>query len=516
MGFQYLARTYNIPEFRQVFRYTGLTSIGCAGFPKRHFFFGVHEPGKELRHAHQVMFETLELPLGPDVHMLRSDVDAYLASRLPIYGIDYVANAALREFEPDDRGVRVSLSDGTTTHGVRAKLVVDASGAKSHLAHRYKLRDEIPRLRTNTRGIFSHFEGVKRVEDILESPNPAFRYSRDAGTVHHCFKGGWIWVIPFNNAITSVGVVLDRNAFPLDKNISPEEEFYSIIKRFPTVWAQLGDMKPIRPFVSSRRIQFSSTSILGDGFILEPTSAAFVDPLFSSGFALLQAFLTRFTPIAQRVLGSSHYSPFTSLAEFRPLEKCFFTENEFIDRLVSGTIESFRDFDVFKQYWRIWAYATMMQWFTRAGARPERTEGAGLLWGAGIPSWEKVVQEMDDTLYNGVGKEVEVAKRLAAIMNELVQPHPTPYVSHETGSDRAHLSPNRMADVRPFQRWVRHLYSLPDVKNDVSFRRLGLLVLRQFCGRIEVAIRYRLSRWRGTQYHRDIDYMRSQLINDFP
>src|SRR5262249_51398859 len=135
-------------------------------------------------------------------------------------------------------------------------------------------------------------------------------------------------------------------------------------------------------------------------------AASFVDPLYSSGFALHQAFMIRFLPLVKRVLHDPNYSPLTSLSAFLPVEKCFFTETELIDRLVSGTIEAFRDFDVFKQYWRVWAYATMTQWFTRAGGDPERTEGASLLFGAGIPSWQKVVQEMDDTLYHHEGSDI--------------------------------------------------------------------------------------------------------------
>jgi FADH2 O2-dependent halogenase len=509
LGFRYLARAYNIPEFRRIFHYTGLTSIGCAGFPKQHFFYGLHKPGEALKPADQLMFETLELPSGPDVHMLRSEVDTYLASQLPAYGIDYLDNTTLEEFKPDDRGVWVRLSNGESSRDVRAKLVVDASGAKSYLAQHYKLRDEVPRLRTNTRGIFSHFENVRRLEEIFERPNPAFRYSRDAGTVHHCFKGGWIWVIPFTNGVTSVGVVLDRDAFPLDGNFPPEEEFYSIVNRFPTVKAQLGDMKCLRPFISSRRIQFSSRSILGDGFILEPTSATFIDPLFSSGFALQQAFITRFVPIARRVLNAPNYSPFTSMSEFRSLEECFLSEIELIDRLVSGTIESFRDFDVFKQYWRVWVYASLIQWFTRAGGRPERSDGSGLIFGAGIPSWQQVVLEMDDTLYHDDGSDAEVAARLKAIMDTQVQPHPERYTNYEIGSDRAGLCPNGVIDMR----WLRYLYSWPDVKNDVSYLRLILQLLRQIAGKIALAIHYRLSRWRGTRYHKDIDYIRGQLIN---
>src|SRR6185369_16037858 len=101
-----------------------------------------------------------------------------------------------------------------------------------------------------------------------------------------CFRGGWIWVIPFDNGVTSVGLQLDRTLYPIDETKSPEEELYLFMKRFPSIWAHLGKMVPVRPIVRTDRIQFTSKSILGDGFILAPHAAGFIEPLFSTGILL--------------------------------------------------------------------------------------------------------------------------------------------------------------------------------------------------------------------------------------
>lgn len=67
---------------------------------------------------------------------------------------------------------------------------------------------------------------------------------------------------------------MDRDVWPLDESITPEQEMRSIIDRYPTVKAALGEMEPIRPIIRTRRahggtdrIQFLCSSILGDRFV---------------------------------------------------------------------------------------------------------------------------------------------------------------------------------------------------------------------------------------------------------
>ena len=78
------------------------------------------------------------------------------------------------------------------------------------------------------------------------------------GTLHHVFHGGWIWVIPFNNhakstnPLCSVGLMLDPRVHPAQPDLSPEEEFFQFIGRFPSIAQQFQPAKAVRQLDSNR------------------------------------------------------------------------------------------------------------------------------------------------------------------------------------------------------------------------------------------------------------------------
>ena len=61
-----------------------------------------------------------------------------------------------------------------------------------------------------TQGIFTHFEGVGLWDDVSRAEGIP-PYPPDAAALHHIFPGGWIWVLRFNNGITSAGAALHAN-----------------------------------------------------------------------------------------------------------------------------------------------------------------------------------------------------------------------------------------------------------------------------------------------------------------
>ena len=415
-GFRYLARKYGIPELERVIHYTGLREAGLTGYPKRHFWFGWHHPHQELAAEQQMAFETFPLPRGPDVHMLRADVDAYLASTFPDYGVDYSDRTTLTDFEHGPNGVRTLLATPNGEREVRARLVVDAGGHGSFLAQRFGLREDPPNLATDSRSIFGHVQRTRALDRVL-GENP-FRHNREAGTVHHCFDGGWVWVIPFDKDLVSVGFMLHPERFPYSENLSAEAEIDEILSRFPTIGAHLGSMIPVRPWIRTGRVQFRTKAIAGDGFVLTPHAAAFVEPLFSTGLLLTQGFILRLLPLVGLALKDGDFSK----QRFEVLQKPFFRELAMIDLVVSGMVASFRDFEVFKQYWRVWIHATSLQYLGLIAGNPEDFSGCALAYGAAFSDWEKTLRAMHALVGRADLPHTEVAMGLKAIMDRT--PHP--------------------------------------------------------------------------------------------
>jgi FADH2 O2-dependent halogenase len=407
---QQFARRYGIPELAEITSYPGLRKLDCAAWPKQVFWFGVHRDHAPLAPRHESINEALLAPLGPDVHMLRADVDAFLVSLFAKYGVDYVENTELLDFTVDADGANVRLHHAQGEQEVRARYVVDATGHASHLAQKFGLRDETARLTTDTRSIFGHFRNVADIDDALGGPNPVFRFRRDAGTMHHCFPGGWFWVIPFDNGTTSVGLELDRQTYPSDDSLSAEDELKQFIARYPSIHAHLGAMEPIRPLTRAERIQFTSKTILGDRFILTPHAAGFIEPLFSTGIVLTLSFIDRFAPAAI----AAHADNDWQAERFRFIERLFFAEIRQIDLLVSGTIRAFRDYDLFKQYWRNWVFGTLVQYgccVLTKGA----TTACPMLYGAGMPEFVADLEAMHELTGRTDLDDRELARRIKAL-----------------------------------------------------------------------------------------------------
>jgi FADH2 O2-dependent halogenase len=95
----------------------------------------------------------------------------------------------------------------------------------------------------------------------------------------HLFDGGWMWVIPFNNhpsstnQLCSVGLNMDPRRHP-KPDLPPEQEFRAFIRSFPAMAQQFEKAIAIREWVSSDRLQFSSTRAVGDRYCLIPHAFA--------------------------------------------------------------------------------------------------------------------------------------------------------------------------------------------------------------------------------------------------
>ncbi|HEX2691951.1 MAG TPA: FAD-dependent oxidoreductase [Kofleriaceae bacterium] len=445
-SFEYLRQLCDVPELAAAYSYPGLKEAGCAGWPKQHFWFGWSDPGVPVTPDKELCFYALLPPRGPDFHANRADLDHFFVKLFPKYGVAYEDKTSVTGFESDKHGARLTLkSEGDASERtVTASYVVDCSGHASFLAKKYGLRKEDPGFSTNSRSLFGHFKNVKFLDDILP-PNEEMGFLRDGGTIHHVFKGGWIWGIRFDSGVVSVGITLDRDVWPLDESITPEEEMRAIIDRYPTIKEAYGNMEAIRPIIrtgrvhgGTDRIQFSCSSILGERFILSPHAAGFIDPLFSTGILLTGAFHNRFVPLAVKAVADGDWS----MERFRPLETVFMKEIDLVDKVVGGMFRSWRyGHATFTHYWRLWLYIGSVMYLTRVAVAMEDATAPGV-FAANVPTAEKLVQRMYDIIFDPAFEAESGTRALKATMDEVWDG------SHGPGKMDWPLDPDRTMSVK--------------------------------------------------------------------
>lgn len=505
LSLDYLAKTYNIPELRQISHYPELREIGHTGWPKLGFSFNYHQDGLAVKPGHQLMFISPGLPIGPDVHILRSDVDNFLVSRFDAYGIAYQDRTTITKFALEADGIKLDLDTEGQQVRVNTRFVLDCSGHNSFLAAKLNLRQTSTPLRTNTRTIFSHFQDVLFLDDVLENPGNFFRTSRDAGTIHHCFEGGWFWVIRFDNGITSVGLTLDRDIYP-DNDQPAETEFRSFVRRFPMVAAQLGSARPIRPFVKTSRIQFMSHTIAGDRYLLAPHAAGFVDPLFSTGVDLTTAFVARAAPIIQRMMADDDFC----LERLQPLQHWYTAEIGTIDLIVHGMYRALRHVDILKQYWRCWIFISLVQYFSQFASDPLDDLGPMGHYSAAIPRWHSQLKRMYHSVTDeGTRNPVAIAEILKTLMDDFPEPFDRELANWTINA--AEPCCPVFNDPSAGTEWFQQLLAMePTLARRVKAERLVKRQARLRAASDRLKMSYLESKLKGTGYHQGVDFIRAQ------
>jgi FADH2 O2-dependent halogenase len=316
---------------------------------KHSFGFAYHERDQSFDgdQAHQLI--PPEMPFYSESHLLRKDIDHYLVQSAEDYGVDYVDETPITDVDIGDESVTVTTERGTTN----GAFYVDATGSNSVLAEKKGYRNDTPELDTNSRAIFAHVEGLEPFDELIadrDHPNQSNRFHD--GTLQHVFDGGWMWVIPFDNfersesTRASVGLLLDRDAYPLDESVSAEEEFYRVIADFPDVERHLDPVEPVMPWIRTGRLQRTSSQSSGHRHYLTNSTYGFVDPLYSVG--LVHTLESVFVG-ANLLLEAFEEGEF-SADRFERLDELHRKQLVDADFLISNAYKAMGDFEV----WNAW------------------------------------------------------------------------------------------------------------------------------------------------------------------
>src|SRR5204863_2831711 len=87
------------------------------------------------------------------------------------------------------------------------------------------------------------------------------------------------------NPLCSVGLTFDERVYPKPKDMTPEEEFNFHLDQYPAVKRQFQGAHKVREWVSTERLQYSSSQTVGDRWCMTSHAAGFIDPLFSRGLS---------------------------------------------------------------------------------------------------------------------------------------------------------------------------------------------------------------------------------------
>ncbi|MSU61308.1 MAG: FAD-dependent oxidoreductase [Pedosphaera sp.] len=288
-----LAQRYDLPQIASLSKWgtwqRNHPDIACG--LKRGFTFFHHEFGRTFE-PQQDRANELLVAASPhdgiaDTHWYRSDFDHFFVKQAQALSVEYFDEVALRSASFDADTAVLDGERNGKPFSIQAQFVVDATGPRGFLHRALGLAEAPFKHLPATQGLYSHFRDVRLFrEGSTDAESEAPPYPPDDAAIHHVFDGGWIWVLRFNNGITSAGAaVTDKlaNELKLSEGAAAWER---LLSRLPAVREQFSDAKPTMPFVHSARLSFRSSVVADPRWALLPSAAGFIDPLLSTGFPL--------------------------------------------------------------------------------------------------------------------------------------------------------------------------------------------------------------------------------------
>jgi FADH2 O2-dependent halogenase len=270
-----LSATYDLPRVAPLAKWgswqRAYPQIAC-GLKRGFSFF--HEAGQLLVAAspHDDIADT---------HWYRADVDHFLVMEAARAGVEYRDRVRIESLDLSENGAELAGQAEGELFRIRAKFLIDATGPRGFLHRVLELgEDSLPGMPA-TESLYSHFTGVTRTENEGEAPYPV-----DDAAVHHVFDGGWVWVLRFNNGVTSAGVAATSDVAAELGLREGEPAWQRVLDRLPGLKKKFDGAVACQPFRYMPAISFRSTVIVGEQWAMLPSAAGFVDPLLSTGFAL--------------------------------------------------------------------------------------------------------------------------------------------------------------------------------------------------------------------------------------
>ena len=303
-----------------------------------------------------------------DTHWYRPDFDAFLVHVARESGVEYLEEAKLEKISRSADGMQLEGSRLGQGLSIRAQFVIDASGPRGFL-HRALNLPEVPFERLPpTEGLYTHFTGARRWEEIFPSQDVP-PYAVDDAAMHHVFDGGWIWVLRFSNGVTSAGVAATRELAKQLRLSEGAAAWRRLLLRLPGVRAQFDQAEPVLRFVHAPQLSFLSGFVADQHWALLPSAAGFVDPLLSTGFPLALLGISRLAEIIAGAWGAAEFAP-------RLFDYSLRTTMELVtaEHLVAALYASLNDFELFAALSLLYFAAAS---FTETARRLGRPELAG-------------------------------------------------------------------------------------------------------------------------------------------
>lgn len=354
-----LARRYDLPEIATLTKWGTWQQkhpeIACG--LKRGFTFYNHALGQPWRatsnRSNELLVAASPHDAIADTHWYRPDFDHFLVHEARKLGVEYLEETELRDIQIESNSATLRGKRHGREIALRARFIIDATGPRGFLHRALGLGEgEFPHL-PPTEALYTHFSDVDRW-DALERSAETPPYPVDDAALHHVFDGGWMWVLRFNNGITSAGVAATHDVAKQFRFAEGEPAWRRLLEALPSAARQFATARPTVPFVHAPALSFRTRTAVGPNWALLPSAAGFVDPLLSNGFPLTLLGIERLAHALETGWGKEKFASCLQIYERQTLRELDVTAD-----LVGALYASMGDFEMFSAVTMLYFAAAM-------------------------------------------------------------------------------------------------------------------------------------------------------------
>jgi flavin-dependent dehydrogenase len=206
----------------------------------------------------------------------RADFDKTLADETEKKGVEILYKSTISDLDFSGDGVHFTANTPSGDVPYHARFVIDSSGYGGVLTKMLNIPTHVSP--TSNMAVYTHID-----DNTYHLTDTPMQISFDILETEL-----WFWVIPFNNGVTSLGFVGNREKYFSQfegENVDVNAEFMKLIAKSKKFANRFKDVElKFTPHVH-RDYTRHSDSFFGDKYVLTGNTTEFLDPVFSSGVA---------------------------------------------------------------------------------------------------------------------------------------------------------------------------------------------------------------------------------------
>jgi flavin-dependent dehydrogenase len=220
----------------------------------------------------------------PTYQIDRGAIENYLQSAIREQGVEVLDGVSTQSIELTEKMKSVTVKDADVEKTFSGRWLVDAAGRQALIKNKLDLKQESAH---KGNALWFRIDRQVKIDDWSNDENWKNRVKQKStrwlSTNHLMGPGYWVWVIPLDNGATSIGIVMDDQAFA-DGNFSNIDTTMDWLRVNQPHCAHAVEGAEVLDFVVINDYSHGCKQMFSDqGWGVTGESGVFADPFYSPG-----------------------------------------------------------------------------------------------------------------------------------------------------------------------------------------------------------------------------------------